>query len=309
MDVPGVTQPVDSAERLLTVHTRQAIQFGLAKGQSPSPEALAQERGLRIVGTFAPSAGDAVIEALGSGMGRFALFTVFLLSLYIALHMPGHGLAEAVAVTSLGALVGVPLLTGYAQWWEIIVMLVGLGLLALELFVIPGFGVAGISGIALFLGGLVLTFVGREPSGLPGILPHFQGTWSALQNGMLVVIGALVCSALISQVLRSFLPKLPYFNRLILTTGGVAPGGAEMPAGADDHWPFTGTLGRAVTDLRPGGSAEFPYADATQITAVVSDSGYVAKGTAVVVLETRGNRVLVRPLPAAETPVLKGAAE
>jgi membrane-bound serine protease (ClpP class) len=305
-DVPGVAQPIDSAERLLTVHTRQAIQFGLASGQSASAQALAAERHLQIVGTFAPSAGDAVVNALGSHMGRFALFTVFLLSLYIALHAPGHGLAEAVALTSLGALLGVPLLTGYAQWWEIIVMLVGLGLLALELFVIPGFGVAGISGIVLFLGGLILTFVGREPSGLPGIFPHLPATWSSLQSGMIVVIGGLVCSALLSQLLRSYLPKLPYFNRLILTTAG----GGELPVAEQDHWPFTGTLGQAVTDLRPGGSAEFPYADATRIAAVVSDSGFVAKGTNVVVRETGGNRVLVRPLPSVEAPTPpKGAAE
>ena len=60
---------------------------------------------------------------------------------------------------ALALLVGVPLLTGYAQWWEIIVILIGVALLALELFVLPGFGVAGILGLVCILFGLIMTFV------------------------------------------------------------------------------------------------------------------------------------------------------
>ncbi len=300
IDVPDVTQPIDTAERLLTVHTRQAIAYGLASGQSPSVQTLAQSRHLEIVATYSPGMGDELIRMLGGNLGRFALFTIFLLSLYVGLHMPGHGLAEAVALVSLGALLGVPLLTGYAQWWEIVVILAGLSLLALELFVIPGFGVAGISGIILFLGGLVLTFAGGEPSGMPGVLPHLKGTWSAIQGGMVVVIAALVCAALLSQILRSYLPKLPYFNRLILTATSGAAGGVELPRDDNDHWPFVGTAGRTVTDLLPGGSAEFPYADVTRITGVVSDSGFIARNTPVEVRDTTGNRIVVRAVSLAD---------
>ena len=82
-------------------------------------------------------------------------------------------MAETLAVISLAILVGVPLLTGYAQWWEIVVILVGMALLALEIFVIPGFGVTGILGILMVLFGLVMTFVGKEPG--PGILAAARG--------------------------------------------------------------------------------------------------------------------------------------
>jgi hypothetical protein len=61
-----------------------------------------------------------------------------------------------------------------------------------------------------------------------------------------------------------------------------------------DVWPFAGTVGRAVTDLRPGGSAQFPYADDTRVTGVISDSGYVRAGTKLLVKEARSNRVVVR---------------
>jgi membrane-bound ClpP family serine protease len=133
---------------------------------------------------------------------------------------------------------------------------------------------------------------------MPGVMPHLKGTWSALQGGMLVVLAALVCSAVLSQILRSYLPKLPYFNRLILTATSGAAGGVELPADEKDHWPFSGTTGRTVTDLLPGGSAEFPYADVTRVTGVVSDSGFIARGTPIEVRDTSGNRIVVRALPA-----------
>ena len=64
----------------------------------------------------------------------------------------------------------------------------------------------------------------------------------------------------------------------------------------NDVWPFAGTVGVATTPLKPGGSAEFPYADDRRKTAVVSDSGYVEAGTKLAVIEARGNRVVVRPI-------------
>jgi membrane-bound serine protease (ClpP class) len=171
-------------------------------------------------------------------------------------------------------------------------------LLALELFVIPGFGVAGIAGIVLVLGGLVMTFVGNAP-GLPGTwrLPQ---VWAGVQNGLLAVVVAFAVSGMLALWLRRYLPKLPYLNRLVLQTPAAA-GAGGLVAGATgvvatDAWPFVGTIGRAVSDLKPGGSAEFPYADDRRATAVVSDSGYVTAGTKLVVREVHGSRVVVRPL-------------
>ena len=292
---PGVPRPIDGSDTLLTVSADVARKIGLAKSITATPEALAAERGYAIVANLAPGTGEKFVSLLGSAAARGILLTIFLMSLYVALHTPGAGGAEAVAMIALGLLVGVPLLTGYAQWWEIVAILIGLCLIALELFVIPGFGIAGITGIALLLGGLVMTFVGNAP-GLPGTwrLPQ---VWAGVQNGLLVVVIAFAASGLLALWLRRYLPKLPYLNRLVLAgpegAGGAVPG--RLTPEPADAWPFTGTVGRAVSDLRPGGSAEFPYADDRRITAVVSDSGFVPAGTRLAVREVRGNRVVVRP--------------
>ena len=286
VDEPAVPSPLDGPDTLLTLHDQAAVKVGLASGTAPNAAALAQARGLSVIQNFAPSTGDRIVGWLASAPVRFLLLVVFLVSLYAAVHAPGHGMAEVLALVTLGMLVGLPLLTGYARWWEVFAILLGLVLLAIELFLIPGFGVTGFSGIVLILFGLILTFVGN--TGLPGTW-RMPSIWSGVQTGLTVVVGALLSSFVVFMLIRKYLPKLPYMNRLIL-----APVPAAGPGAADDVWPFVGTLGRTMTDLKPGGTAQFPYADDTRAASVVSDSGFVPAGERVVVHEVHGNRIVVR---------------
>lgn len=295
--VAGVRSPIDGPDTLLTVHTELAIQLGLARQMVRSVEQLAQERHLQVIGTLSNSAGDYAVQWLGSSGVRFVLFIIFLMSLYTALHAPGQGMAEALAAISLTVLVGVPLLTGYAQWWELGAILVGLALLALEVFVIPGFGVAGLSGIALVLVGFIMTFVPKEPGGMPGVLPQMGQTWNGLQTGLWVVFGGLLCSLVLWFWLSKYLPKLPYFNKLVLTEVSGTPAAAPLPATeAAQAFPSIGAVGTVVTDLKPGGTIEI-FEEATGVNRqldAVSDDGFVVAGQKVAVRELRGNYVIVR---------------
>ena len=291
--VEGVRDPIDASNTLLTVSTDLALKLGLARGTAPSAEALATERGLTVASTLVPSGGEKLIAWLDNGIIRFVLMLVFMQSLYAALHAPGHGFPEVLALSSLGILVGIPMLTGYAQWWEVLAIIMGLVLIALELFVIPGFGLPGITGILLFIFGLVMTFVGSEPSGIPGVLPSMAGTREALKQGLFIVTGGMLCSLLLWFWLSRYLPKLPYFNKLILTTtaGGTVAGAATAGA-LEPSRPMPGDGAIAVTDLRPGGSARIESSG--EVTPVVSDSGFVKAGDRLVVREVSGNRIVVR---------------
>lgn len=292
--VEGVRNPVDRADSLLTVHAEEATKLGLAKGVARDVSDLVAQRGYTVTADLTPGGAEKAVNLLSGNLARGVLLVVFLLSLYIGLHAPGHGAAEAMALVSLGLLVGIPLLTGYAQWWELLAIFVGLALVAAEIFVIPGFGVTGVLGVTLLLGGLIMTFVGNAP-GLPGLW-KLPGVRQGVESGLTVVVSGLVASLVLAAMLRKVLPKLPYFHRLILTGNAGAAHAVAPGVDPNDVWPFSGTVGLAVTNLKPGGSAEFPYADDRRTAAVVSDSGYVEAGTKVVVLEARGNRVVVRPI-------------
>jgi membrane-bound serine protease (ClpP class) len=286
---------VNGAGKLVTVYPAQAIALGLAKGEISSEQALASKLGDPLIADLTPSFGEKLVQFLGNPLIRMILLTIFLQSLYIAIHAPGHGAAEAIAVISLGLLIGIPLLTGYATWWEVGAIFLGLGLCAFEIFVFPGHFVSLILGSLLVVGGLVMTFV---PMGVPGWLPSAAAAWHGVQNGLLAILGALVCWVLLSMWLRRYLPSIPYFRKLILTaTTGNA---ATLPAPGDkeprDLWPFIGTVGVAATDLRPGGSVHFPYGSGTRASAVVSTTGYLPEGSKVIVEEIQGSSVRVRPV-------------
>jgi membrane-bound serine protease (ClpP class) len=299
-----VPTPVDSESTLLTVSGAAAAKLGLAKGLAVNLAELTGQRNYNVISRYAPSGGDRLVEWLNNPFVRMILMILFAQALYAALHAPGHGFAETLAVLALAVLVGVPLLTGYAQWWEIVVILIGVVLLALELFVIPGFGVAGILGLFMMVGGLVLTFVGREPAG-PGFWPELAGTWVNIRNGLAMVVTALLCSMVLSAWLRRYLPSMPYFNRLILTatTGNIddtAAAPRALDAAAADDRPIVGAIGEALSELKPGGSAVFvdPNTGARRIYSVLSDVGYVARGTRLAVRTTGDNRIVVRPVVA-----------
>jgi membrane-bound serine protease (ClpP class) len=299
--VGDVPDPLNSASTLLTLHTHLAVLTGLASGQAPSIEALLATRHLHLVAKFQPDLGERLLTFLSSGPVRMVLLMIFLTSLYIFLHAPGHGAAEAVALISIGLLLGAPLLTGYATWWEVVMIFVGLGLVAFELFVLPHMGIMIVVGIVMMLVGMLLTFVGFEPHGIPGLMPTMQGTWRSMEHGLFYMVGGLVGSVLLMVWFGRNLPNLPMFNRLVIKSPAPTDAFATLAAppvslAQGTSWPAIGTVGRAITPLKPGGSAEFydPLTTDTRVVSVVSEAGFVQPNTQVMVRAVDGSSVRVR---------------
>jgi membrane-bound serine protease (ClpP class) len=288
--------PLITEGHLLTVNTALAIRLGLASpAQAVDVDQLATQQNLDIIARLEPSAGERLIDFLNQGPVRMVLLIVLALAIYIVLHAPGHGLAEAVGVIALGLLLGIPLLTGYATWWEIVLIFAGLAVMAIEIFVLPHAGMLLVSGGLMMAVGFVLTFAGLGSSGSDGFWPRIPQTWILLQYGLMYVVGALVASMAIAYWISRYLPSMPVFNRLVLTaTSGGTDAGQRLPAG----WPPVGAIGRTLTPLRPGGTAEFfdEVRGNSRTVVVSSESGYVAVGASVIVREVDSSHVKVRVL-------------
>jgi membrane-bound serine protease (ClpP class) len=306
--VEGVRNPVDDATTLLTISDSTAEKIGISRGTVASLDALVQAQGLSVLTHYEKTTGESIILFLNGGILRGILTLIFMASLYSAFSHPGTGMPEVAALVSGCVLFGVPLMTGYAGWVEIVLIIVGIALLAMELFVIPGFGVTGIAGIVLLLLGLVLTFVPSEAPGLPGghptILPQMQQTRDALAEGFIVVSIGAVASILLWLWLARYLPKIPYMNRLVLTTTVGQTPEPDSDAGRDameSAWPNIGAAGVAATDLRPGGVGRFfdPIVNDHRNADVICDKGFVRAGTDIVVREREGPRIYVRPVAGA----------
>jgi membrane-bound serine protease (ClpP class) len=160
-----------------------------------------------------------------------------------------------------------------ASWAPPLLVLAGMLMLAVELFVIPGFGVAGVIGLLAMIAGIALVVVGPFPGTLD-VLVASAAIISSLT--MIGVVGWGVASRL-----RAGHPLL----------GGILSG--DEYRGAIARPELVGMEGVAVTDLRPAGTAEF----AGERMDVVAEEGWVAAGTPVRVLHSEGWRLVVQAVP------------
>lgn len=153
----------------------------------------------------------------------------------------------------------------------LICFFIGVGLLVLEAFM-PGFGVAGVSGIVVETVAVALTWIHHGPV-------------AAL--GMLLIILSMIAIA-ISMSLRSATNGRLSKSKLILHETESNEAGYRA---TEDMEVFLGREGRTTTVLRPTGIAEF---DGVRLN-VVSEGEFIPSGTSVRIVRIEGSRILVRP--------------
>jgi len=220
---------------------------------------------------------------------RGLLIVVMLLALFLEMVSPGLTIPGAVAALCLVLLLAPPALVGMAGWWELVAIVLGIGLIAVEVLIIPGFGVFGILGIVALFGGLLGTFI---PSG--GSLAD-PGMQADLARGVVVLVLAGITAGIGMYLIGRNFDRLPIFDKLILSDdpseeqSEVEVFYAAAATRADIEVGMTGT---ASTVLRPSGQAEIHG----RLVDVVADLGYIEAGTAVRVVKVEGMRVVVGEL-------------
>jgi membrane-bound serine protease (ClpP class) len=202
--------------------------------------------------------------------------TIGILGIIVEIRTPGFGVPGVIGLTSLALFFWGHWLVRLAGWEEILLVAVGLALLAIEIFVTPGFGFLGVAGILALLSGLTLSLLGAGATAQ--LMLYAAGR----------VVLALAVAVAASLVLLRFLPHLPYARRLVLDTALDAPGGYASAPESDFRW--IGKRGLAASPLRPAGIADL---DGERVD-VVSDGQYIERGAPIEVLRVEGNRIVVR---------------
>ncbi len=273
--------------KLLTLTTEEALKHKLADFRADTLEDALQrlDLGGAEIRRAAPNWAENVVRFLTHPVVSSLLITIAMLGIIIELRTPGFGVPGGVGVASLALFLWGHWLVQLAGWEELLLALAGVLLLALELFVIPGFGVAGALGILAILAGLVLSMLG------PGDTPQFMMLAAAR------VVFALLFAVIASLVLLRFLPRLPLGRRLVLRTGLEAARGYASAPETDQRW--LGKKGRAGSTLRPAGIAEI---DGQRVD-VVSDGEFIDAGEAIEVMRVDGNRIVVKRATDNEHPI------
>jgi len=250
---------VDAADQLLVVKATESIDYGLARAVIRDDEELRSFFGAKPiveggVVRFDESWSERLVRFLVSFWVRAVLIVIFVISLVIETAAPGFGLFGVLSAVALLLLLGAPYLAGMAQWWEIVLIVLGVGLILAELFVVPGFGVPGVVGVLSLLVGMVGTFVSGDLES-----PQAQ---SDLALGVLYTLLAFVGAGVGVWLLSRHVYDLPIFRRAVLSattasTSTLDEDAAPSLLGAmglpERVGPCVGDEGVAETDLRPSG--------------------------------------------------------
>ena len=266
--------------KLLTLTTEEALKHKLADFRADNLDAVLQSLGLagaeirRAKQTWA----ETLVRFLTHPIVSSLLMTIGILGIIVELRTPGFGVPGALGVTSLALFFWGHWLVRLAGWEELLLVGAGVILLAVELFVTPGFGVMGVLGLLALLSGLGLSLVGAG------------ATWEVVIAAIGQVALSLLLALAASLALLRLLPHLPFGRRLVLETELTAREGFASAPETDRVW--LGKRGTAASTLRPAGVADIEG----ERVDVVSDGEFIDQGEPITVVRVDGNRIVVRRL-------------
>ncbi len=220
--VPKIVRTVKPAGQILSMTAGEAAGCGLASAIMPDRQTLLKGLGVNNPQVYEASITNTerVSRALGHPIWLVLLVIIALVALVWELKNPGTGLGYAVFGFSLGLMLWLAVFADSAGTLELILFLLGAVLLAVEFFLIPGFGVAGFTGFALVLISIVLAFIpeGALQGLLPGTGPANPFQAELAYTGLLWAALAILAVAIALVVLLVFGIKLPGMGRLALAT-------------------------------------------------------------------------------------------
>jgi len=291
-------KPVREAgeEMFFIANGARAVELGMADRTVESREELFDVLNVKTpVPVLERTSMDTAILILNSGVMTFLLILIGLIALGVEISAPGLGIGGLVSVLCFGLFFWSRFLGGTAGWLEVTLFLCGLLFVAAEVFVIPGFGIAGISGLVLTLGSLIMA--SRRV-----VWPQSGADVTDLGFDVLTVLGAFLGFLVALVFLANYMSEIPGLSRLTLKpqlvpdiggshhdgdTAGERPVDAMAPG-----WQRVevGAVGTAVSPLRPGGKMQVD----DYFVDVVTEGDFVDGGRAVKVIAKQGARVIVR---------------
>lgn len=273
VEIPGVVRK----GQLLTLSTSEAVRLRFAKGQVADEAAMLAaigHPGARVISTQTNWA-EGIVRFLTNPLVSPLLLSLGILGLVFEIKTGAFGIGGLLSLVSLGLFFGSSFILGLAGWEEVLLLGLGLVALALEVFVLPGFGVAGVVGLLAIVSSMVLAMMGGYP------------TSGDVAQALAVLGASLFITAAVMYTWLRHLPNSGRFSGLLLKGAGSRSAGFTT---APSRPELVGQSGVAVTDLRPSGTARI----GEERLDVVTEGEYVPQGSRVLVVQSDGYRHVVR---------------
>ena len=280
---------ISDSGKVLTFTTEEAIENGFCEGMAENREELLRQAGLASshIEEQHLSWIDKFINFLVNPVVSGILIMCIVGGLYFELQSPGLGLPIVIAIIGALLFFAPHYLEGLAQHWEILIFLVGVALLMLEIFVIPGFGVAGIAGIILIFSAFILTMVFNV-----GFKFNFNPDIDAFaqlgKNALIVVISTTAGFFLSLWLGKKLITADTRFGSLALKTELETDKGFS----AQDlrMQQYVGKSGVTATFMRPAGKVNIDG----EILEATSEHGLIDKNAPIVVVKFENAQLVVR---------------
>jgi len=278
VDPKKYVEGVSDSGEVLTFTANEALLNHYCEGIAENIEEVMKIAGINNyeIKEYQPSALEKVMGVLVSPYLQGILIMIIIGGIYFELQTPGVGFPLAAAVLA-AILYFAPLyLEGIAEHWEILIFIIGIGLLIVEIFAIPGFGITGITGIVLMILGLTLSMAGGEIFNWDGELTVNFGPF---MKSLFIVLVSMFAAVTLSIIFSQRLVKTNLFSTIALNkTQEIDEGYLGVKR---ENLNLVGKQGLAFTVLRPGGKVEIDgeIYDAKAIT------GYIDKGKSIKVVK------------------------
>ena len=270
--------------KVLTFTPNEAIKNGYCEGIANSVEEVLEQLKVEeyVIKEYEPSGIEKIIDFMLNPMLHGLLIMIIIGGIYFELQSPGIGFPLIASIIAAVLYFSPLYLEGLAANWEIILFIVGVALLGVEIFVIPGFGVAGVSGIIFIISGLSLSLIDNvnfdfEPR-------HIK----ALLGAILLVTFSMFASIIISiNLSKRLFAGSGFLGKLALKAEGkIEEGyiGVDMSPKS-----MVGQKGICSTDLRPSGKVTID----DEIYDAKSEDGFINKGTEVQILRYETGQIYV----------------
>ena len=265
----------------------QASAIGLAADNPISLETVGIKFGIdKLPAETRTNATEQFIEWLGGqGWLSMLLFVVGIISLSAELSTPGVGIAGLLSAICFLLFFWIHLFQGTVEWLEILLILAGVVCLAVEIFILPGFGVFGVTGLILLATGLLL-------AGQTFVIPTNEYQWRRTSQGI-GQLGLIVMSLFASAVIfRKQLANLPMVRWFALQPPRLDKDLVDMEHAIEELRTYIGWRGTTLSRCNPSGKASI----GDRIFSVVSQGSWIDEDTEVEVVNIQENTLVVKQL-------------
>ncbi len=273
-----VTDLNDDDKKLITLTSEEAVKYKMADtvltNISDLKKVFSLENAEEVL--ISSNWAEDFVRFLNNPIISSLLIMIGMLGIFTEIKTPGWGLPGTAGLIALALFFGSSYILDLASVIEIVIFILGVILLILEIFLIPGFGILGVLGILFMIAGLFF-----------GLVSDFGMTdYSILSVAITQLASVFAVTAIFIFIISKYLPKSAIWNRLILQANIASKSGY---AARESFEHLVGSEGIALTTLRPAGAAMI---DGKRID-VVTEGDYIDHDSKIIVKAVEGSKVVV----------------